>query len=686
MSIPPISRLRVLFNHPSWMYLIAILFGLLCLFFSQFSLSFHIYDTAISLVWSLFFPVIVSLALGRKASIVSSISGGVLYPFLIWETYGWVNFLSSIIIFSYLYLLGSLSDFRKIQPSNRDFFVRIFWSLMGFLIMLWVSYLLIFPIIFKLNPPFWTQNAVLFVPQTVLLTFAVKNTLIFIYIALFCESALRTSIVRHFFNLDAPYWMDRNDQVFFGSILTALFIWFSIYILDKSLLELNQIQNLNYHTISFMVITLGAGAIGRTAMSYNESYLKTKHNLRTSEEQLNTIISNIPSVIYRCLYNESYKMKMISRQAKKLTGYDASDFIGNYPISLQSIIHPKDLDGVLQSVVQQLKDHNEFEVEYRIISKRNKIKWVSDKGLLKRDNENNLHYIDGVLEDITRRKNDQEEIHKYKSHLEDLVSTRTIKLQKLNKELKDAMAELKTMQSHLVQSEKMASLGVLTAGVAHEINNPLNFIIGGLAGLEKHFEEIEPSEDIKMMLTNISNGAWRASNIVKGLNQFSRSNDVNNEHCDIHAIILNCISMLDFELKEKANIVTEFTDIPYLIIGNVGKLHQVFVNVINNSLQAIDEFGIIKIQTSVFDDHVLICITDTGKGIAPLDLKKVTDPFFTTKDPGKGTGLGLSISYNIIKEHGGVITYQSKLKEGTTASIRLPLIFLDSYHFNHDGK
>ncbi len=275
-------------------------------------------------------------------------------------------------------------------------------------------------------------------------------------------------------------------------------------------------------------------------------------------------------------------------------------------------------------------------------------------------------------------------IKKYKTHLEALVDTRTIKLQKLNKELNEAMVELKTMQSHLVQSEKMASLGVLTAGVAHEINNPLNHILGGLTGLEQYFEENELTEDVLNMLANIKDGVRRATNIVRGLNQFSRSNNVNNEHCDIHGILKNCINMLDFELKEKATVEVNFTDVPYLIIGNVGKLHQVFINVLNNACQAIEGHGYINITTSVFEDHMLITIADSGSGISASDLNRITDPFFTTKDPGKGTGLGLSISYSIVKEHGGVINYESELKKGTTANIRLPLTFLNDYELNKD--
>jgi PAS domain S-box-containing protein len=391
-------------------------------------------------------------------------------------------------------------------------------------------------------------------------------------------------------------------------------------------------------------------------------------------------------VVYRRLLDEKRSLIMISPLIAKFTGYPHETFLSNDKDQFMEIIHPDDISYIMDAARKQIQSNSEFEIEYRIIHKSGKIIWFNDKGSVRYKSESGTVFIDGVIEDITKRKNDQEELEKYKHHLEELVTKRTIKLQALNKDLQDAMSDLRTTQAQLIQSEKMASLGILTAGVAPEINNPLNYILGGVSGLEKYFEEIPGTEETEMMLSTIKNGVSRASNIVKGLNQFSRTNRVNTEHCDIHSIILNCINMLDYELKQRAEIETIFTDAPYLIVGNVGKLHQVFINVLNNAYQAIEDFGKITIVTSVYEDHMLIAISDNGKGINEADLKKITDPFFTTKEPGQGTGLGLSISYNIIKEHGGVINYQSQESVGTTANIRLPLTYLIDYNVTDEPE
>ncbi len=289
----------------------------------------------------------------------------------------------------------------------------------------------------------------------------------------------------------------------------------------------------------------------------------------------------------------------------------------------------------------------------------------------------------------------QKQLKEHKNNLEHTVKERTEELETSNEELKSlndellekseiitnqnselttTLQHLKETQSHLVQSEKMASLGVLTSGVAHEINNPLNFIMGGYSGLENYFEDKEAQpKEIKVFLSSIKIGITRATKIVKGLSQFSRTNDSFNEDCDIHFIINNCLLMLQNQLKNKVEVTTKFNSEVSTISGNEGKLHQVFINVLANSIQSISNHGNIAVSTQIRKQSFIIEISDSGSGIKKEYLSKITDPFFTTKDPGKGTGLGLSITYSIIKEHKGNLEFQSEIDKGTTVIITLPL-------------
>ncbi len=284
----------------------------------------------------------------------------------------------------------------------------------------------------------------------------------------------------------------------------------------------------------------------------------------------------------------------------------------------------------------------------------------------------------------------------HKEHLEILVNEKTQKIEATiqelkiaNEQLKDknniinqrnislntALQQLKEAQAQIIQSEKLVSLGILTEGVAHEINNPLNFIMGAYYGLEKiHSQKSyeQNSEKLSVLIDALKTGVDRITTIVSGLNEFSHDSTSHNEKCDLHAIIDNCLAMLYNQTKHRISINKNYEENNLIINGNSSNLHQVFLNILLNSIQAIPKKGEITIKTISQDSNVEILFADDGEGISSENLKKITDPFFTTKEPGKGTGLGLSISYKIIKEHNGILLFYSELGKGTLVTIKLP--------------
>jgi signal transduction histidine kinase len=246
-----------------------------------------------------------------------------------------------------------------------------------------------------------------------------------------------------------------------------------------------------------------------------------------------------------------------------------------------------------------------------------------------------------------------------------------------NHELKATLQHLKETQMHLFQSEKMASIGTLTAGVAHEINNPLNFIKGAYLGLIKYYNSKAEATDqnVFILLDSINTGVERISTIINSLNQFSGGTFLSKQECSIHVIIDNCLVILNNQINNRIVVQRKFTKTNLSVKGNLANLHHAFLNILTNAIQSIDNDGFIGIKTAIErpSKKLIVEIEDNGKGISPENIGKITDPFFTTKDPGKGTGLGLSITYKVIKEHNGSLEFQSEVGKGTLVRIELPL-------------
>jgi len=263
--------------------------------------------------------------------------------------------------------------------------------------------------------------------------------------------------------------------------------------------------------------------------------------------------------------------------------------------------------------------------------------------------------------------------------------------------LEDVNTEIKGDQTKLVHNEKMASLGQLVAGVAHELNNPIGFIYSNMGHLrdyatnlvriieegdgnkeqvEKLKEELDYDfmvRDLPKLIQSCEDGAKRTRDIVLGLRNFSRIEEAKLKEVDITEGIDRTLDLLKGELKSKVTVVKKYGKAP-LINCYPSQLNQVFMNIIANSIHAIEDRGELTIQTKIIENKLIeLSFKDTGKGIDEETMAKVFDPFFTTKDIGKGTGLGLSISYGIIQKHEGEIKVNSKVGEGTEFIITLPI-------------
>jgi PAS domain S-box-containing protein len=277
-----------------------------------------------------------------------------------------------------------------------------------------------------------------------------------------------------------------------------------------------------------------------------------------------------------------------------------------------------------------------------------------------------------------------------------------------SRSLEQAHRLLQENQSQLVQSEKMAALGLLAAGVAHEINNPVGFVMSNLgtlgdyvgvfkalldayealvaavteedrAAARDRIETIRRKEDLPYMLRDVDallresqDGAHRVKEIIQALRSFARADEGDRVEVNVNEGLEATLKVVWNEIKYKCRIEKRFAPVP-TFPGYPGQINQVFLNLLLNAAQAIPEKGTITVETAVDAGQVVVRVTDTGVGISPENLPKLFSPFFTTKPVGKGTGLGLSISYNIVRKHHGTIEVRSEVGRGSTFTVRLPL-------------
>jgi len=276
-------------------------------------------------------------------------------------------------------------------------------------------------------------------------------------------------------------------------------------------------------------------------------------------------------------------------------------------------------------------------------------------------------------------------------------------LERKNLELANSKSELERLQAQIIHSEKMASLGQLAAGVAHELNNPAGFIYGNmdilkgdLAGLHEllaAYEEIAVSHDgaqqiatlkaennyervmgdLNSIVADCLEGAERIRDIVQNLRLFSRLDEAEIKKVDLCEGIDSTMRLLSrYYISGRIELHRDYGDLP-AVSCYAGQLNQVWMNLLSNAAQSIDGKGEVFVSTRLEDDWAVVEVRDSGAGIPKDQLQRIFDPFFTTKPVGEGTGLGLSISYGIVERHGGTITVESKVGVGTAFTVKIPL-------------
>ncbi|NUN67274.1 PhnD/SsuA/transferrin family substrate-binding protein (plasmid) [Pseudanabaena biceps] len=388
-----------------------------------------------------------------------------------------------------------------------------------------------------------------------------------------------------------------------------------------------------------------------------------------------------------------------SERWKQMLGYTDYE-ITNHRQQWEQLIHRDDLAQVRAHTHNYLQGNiSEYASEHRLQHRDGSYRWILTRGVVLRDVHGTPYRMAGSSSDITKRKLAESALRESESMLKEGTL-----------ELKNTLRKLQQTQAQLIQTEKMSSLGQLVAGIAHEINNPVNFIHGNvsyafdyitniidLLSLYRHhysqphleIEQKTEEFDLEFILTDLPKllksmqvGTDRITKIVQSLRNFSRLDEAERKPIDIHEGLENTVLILQYNLKGKTGdlnveIIKEYGDLP-LVECYAGQLNQVFMNILSNAIDAFPKdlaSPKIWIKTELVSDRVVIAIADNGSGITPEVQKHLFDPFFTTKPVGQGTGLGLAISYQIIVEkHKGTLQCFSELGKGTEFRIEIPLV------------
>ncbi len=493
-------------------------------------------------------------------------------------------------------------------------------------------------------------------------------------------------------------------------------------------------------------------AINNKALAAFEELEKAQEEIQKNEQRFTNIAANTPDLIYQFFVNSEGRASFpyTSPAIEAIFELKPED-VKDDAMPLIALVAPEDRTRFQETVAISAEKMETFTYEGKFLTKSGKTKWI--RAQAKPEMQNNGIMYNGTIVDITELKNAENDV-KDALDMQKIINDSMIiaqrelakkndqlgkseeemrqimerqleaneQLMMAEKKIKSALdselagkeelertyGTLKDAQSQLVHSEKMASLGQLTAGIAHEINNPINFVYNGIDTLKmsldelleivEKYAELDKAEDkekvlkevqalkrqlsygdllgdINSLVGDIKKGAVRTMEIVKGLRVFSRLDEEEKKFANISECLDATLILLQNKFKGRVEVKKYYDDSMKEINCYPGQLNQVFMNIINNAIQSISEDrkdGLITIYTETQEQNVVIRIKDNGVGMSEQVKKRVFEPFFTTKAVGVGTGLGMSITFGIIEKHNGQIFVNSEEGKGTEFVIQIP--------------
>ncbi|WP_342346984.1 PAS domain S-box protein [uncultured Nitrospira sp.] len=360
----------------------------------------------------------------------------------------------------------------------------------------------------------------------------------------------------------------------------------------------------------------------------------TEHELQEAQRTLSTLLTNLPGMVYRCQNDRDWTMEFVSPSCQSLTGCSPDQFVETREVSYgRDVMFQEDRERIWQHVQEALKDRKPFQSSYRIRTREGTIKWVWEQGCGIFSETGEVVGIEGYVVDITQQR---------------------------------------ALEDQLRKTERLAELGTLASGMAHEIGTPMNVILGRAELLMRK----APDERTRRGLETIVNQVERITKIMNQLLSFARKRPAERQGVNLEVVMIDVLDVLQERLgTQHIQVINTVT--PHLpkVLADPDHMNQVFLNLILNACQAMPDGGTLSLTLHPNRDTVELTVQDTGIGIPQEQLSKIFDPFFSTKAVGEGTGLGLTVVHGILQEHQGAICVTSVPGQGTTFIVSLPIHF-----------
>lgn len=360
--------------------------------------------------------------------------------------------------------------------------------------------------------------------------------------------------------------------------------------------------------------------------------IRTQHQLEETQRTLSTLLTNLPGMVYRCRNDKDWTVEFISPGCQVLTGYSPQAFLGDKPLSYgRDIIVPEDYSRIYREVQEALTDKRPFQLSYRIRTADGESKWVWEQGCGIFSEGGTVQAIEGYIVDITQER---------------------------------------LLQDQLRKTERLAELGTLASGMAHEIGTPMNVILGRAELLMRKAKDEHTRRGLSTIVTQVE----RITKIMNQLLSFARRRPSGRRAVDLSVVVTDVLDVLQEKFR-KHRIRIQRIEAPSLpqACADPDQMNQVLFNLVLNACQAMPGGGTITLELRPVGKMVEMRVQDTGCGMSEEEVRKIFDPFFTTKPVGEGTGLGLTVVHGIIQEHEGSIRVSSVPGQGATFIVNLPI-------------